>query len=108
MFIKPAFAETAAVTGEVAQGSMLTSMLPLLLILGVFYIMVIRPQNKRLQEHRKMITELKKGDRIVTGGGLIGKVKKVTEGSDEVSVELSDGVEVNVLRSTIMMLKDKK
>ncbi len=104
MFISPAFAEavTGATTTAAESPSFLVSMAPLLVIFVIFYFMVIRPQNKRIIEHRKMITELKKGDKIVTGGGLIGTVKKVTEGSDEVVIEIASGVEVTALRSTIM------
>ncbi len=105
-----AIAETMdAATDVTAMGgdNPLTSMLPLFIILAIFYFIVIRPQNKRMQEHRAMINDLQKGDKIVTGGGLIGKVKK-TVGDDELVVELADGVDVNVLRSTVMTLKDKK
>lgn len=105
MFISPAFAQTA--TQAAPEGSFLISMLPLLLIFVVFYLMVIRPQNKRLIEHRRMINELQKGDKVVTGGGLVGTVKKVVEGSDEVVIEIAEGVQVKAVRSTIMAVRDK-
>jgi preprotein translocase subunit YajC len=106
MFITPAFAETAATTATDATAmsggmSTLTSMMPILLILAVFYLMVLRPQNKRLQEHRAMVNNLEKGDKVVTGGGFIATVKK-TIGDDEVVLELAEGVQVHALRSTIM------
>ena len=109
MFITPAFAE--ATTGTAAEaavggGNMLMSMLPIFLILAVFYFLVIRPQNKRLQEHRSMVSNLQKGDRVVTGGGIVATVKK-TGGDDEVVLEVSEGVHVRVLRSTIMMMRSK-
>ncbi len=109
MFIKEALAEPLTAVADTAAGgeSILTSMLPLFIILAIFYFIVIRPQNKRMHEHRAMINDLKKGDKIVTGGGLIGKVKK-TVGDDELVVELADGFDVNVLRSTVMTLKNKK
>lgn len=105
MFISPALAQSA--TQAAPEGSFLISMLPLLLIFVVFYLMVIRPQNKRLIEHRRMINELQKGDKVVTGGGLVGTVKKVVEGSDEVVIEIAEGVQVKAVRSTIMAVRDK-
>ena len=109
MFITPAFAE--ATTGTAAEaaaggGNILLSMLPIFLILAVFYFLVIRPQNKRLQEHRSMVSNLQKGDRVVTGGGIVATVKK-TGGDDEVILEVSEGVNVRVLRSTVMMMRSK-
>ena len=67
--------------------------------------MVIRPQNKRAQEHRNMIAGLQKGDKVVTGGGLIGVVKKIVS-DDEVVLELAEGVQVHALRSAIMTKKE--
>ena len=106
MFITPAFAQTATTTAtDAAMGgggvSMLTSMLPVFLILAVFYLFVLRPQNKRLQDHRTMVNNLEKGDKVVTGGGLIATVKK-TVGDDEVVLEIAEGVQVHAVRSTIM------
>ena len=102
MFISPAFAqEAAAAAAGAAQSNPLTSMLPILLIIIVFYFMVIRPQSKRIQEHRNIISNLKKGDKVVTGGGLIAKVVKMV-GDDEIVLEIADGVEVKAMRSTIV------
>jgi len=111
MFTTPAFAETAtglAAPAEAALGSgnIFTSMLPILLVLAVFYLLVIRPQNKRLQNHRDMVNNLQKGDQVVTGGGLIATVRK-TVGDDEVVLELADGVQVHAVRSTIMTVRAK-
>jgi len=105
MFINPAFSEATTETAA-GGGSMLLSMVPILLILVVFYFMVIRPQNKRLQEHRGMVNGLQKGDKVVTGGGLIAKVRR-TVGSDEVILDLAEGVQVHAIRSTIMMMRSK-
>lgn len=108
MIISPAFAQEAATaTADAAaagEPSFLMSMLPLILILFVFYIMVIRPQNKRMVEHRTMQKSLAKGDMVVTAGGIVGKVTKMIN-DDEVAVEIANGVEVNVVRHTIMMKK---
>lgn len=106
MFISPAFAQDAtdAATSASGQPGILMSMLPLILILFVFYIMVIRPQNKRMGEHRSMLQSLAKGDKVVTAGGMIGTVTKIVN-DDEVTVEIANGVQVNVVRHTIMMKK---
>ena len=65
----------------------------------VFYFLLIRPQQKRMKEHKEMVEGLKRGDEIVTQGGLIGKIAKVAD--EEVTVELADGVKVRVVRQTI-------
>ena len=109
MFITPAFAEATTETAAkvaVGGGSFLMSIVPIFLILAVFYFLVIRPQNKRLQEHNSMVNGLQKGDKVVTGGGLIAKVRKMV-GSDEVILDLAEGVQVRAMRSTIMMMRSK-
>ena len=107
MFISPAFAQEAAdaatATAAGAPG-LFMSMLPLILILFIFYIMVIRPQNKRMTEHRAMLQALTKGDKVVTAGGIVGTVSKMIN-DDEVLVEIANGVQVSVVRHTIMMKK---
>ena len=111
MFAPPAFAQAAAdaaVSPAAATGGFITSLLPVILIFIVFYFLVIRPQNKRMQDHRAMINNLKKGDRVVTGGGLVATVKKANAGEDEITLELADGVEVVAVRATIMAVRDKK
>ncbi len=111
MFITPAWAQEAAEvatgTAEAASGSpgILVTMMPLVLIFFVFYLMVIRPQNKRIIDHRKMMQNLQKGDKIVTGGGLVATVKKVLN-DDEVLIELNHGVEVVAVRQTIMTVRE--
>jgi len=108
MFIKQAFAQTTDAVSIMSQGgdmgSMFHSMLPLFLILAVFYMFIIRPQNKRVAEHKLMISNLKKGDKVVTSGGIIGKVKKVVNDA-ELVVEVSEGVDINIMRSSIVSLK---
>ncbi len=107
MFISPAFAQEAtdAATATAAGApGLFMSMLPLILILFIFYIMVIRPQNKRMTEHRAMLQALTKGDKVVTAGGIVGTVSKMIN-DDEVLVEIANGVQVSVVRHTIMMKK---
>lgn len=106
-FVSPAFAQTAteaatAAADPAAAPSMLVTMAPLVLVFFVFYVLVIRPQNKRMMEHRKTINELQKGDRVVTGGGIIATVKKVV-GDNEILLDIGNGTEVLALRQTIMM-----
>ena len=103
MFISPAFAQDATDAAAAAPNPLM-SMLPILLIVIVFYFMVIRPQSKRIQEHRNLIQNLQKGDKVVTGGGFIATVVKLS-GDDEIILKLADGVEVTAVRSTIMAKK---
>jgi preprotein translocase subunit YajC len=84
----------------------LVQFLPLVLIFIVFYFLLIRPQQKKQKEHRTMLEALRRGDRIVTGGGFLGTVSKVTS-PEEVEVDLAPNVRVRVLRSTITQVLAK-
>lgn len=75
--------------------------IPLLAIFAIFYFLIIRPQQKRMKEHQSFVTALKKGDRVVTGGGIIGTVVSAPEGATEITVDLNDSTRVTVLRSTV-------
>jgi preprotein translocase subunit YajC len=97
MFISPAYAQDAA-GGTMA---LVTQLAPLLLIFGVFYFLLIRPQQKKAKEHRALLSSLKRGDRVLTAGGIIAKVTTVRDGVDEVEVEIAPNVRVSVLRATI-------
>lgn len=79
---------------------------PLILIFAIMYFLLIRPQQKKLKEHQKMVEGLRRGDQVVTQGGLIGKVTKVKD-DNEVEVELSEGVKVRVVQSTIANVINK-
>jgi preprotein translocase subunit YajC len=96
MLISPAYAQDAA--GGLA---MVTQIAPLLLIFGVFYFLLIRPQQKKQKEHRALLANLKRGDRVLTSGGIIAQITKVKDGVDEVEVEIAPNVRVSVLRATI-------
>ncbi|KNX43077.1 MAG: preprotein translocase subunit YajC [Roseovarius sp.] len=80
--------------------------IPLILIFVIMYFLLIRPQQKKLKEHKAMVDALRRGDQIVTQGGLIGKVAKVKD-DNEIEVELSEGVKVRVVRSTIAQVLSK-
>lgn len=97
MFISPAYAQTA--TGPGGGPSAFIQFVPLVLIFVIFYVMMIRPQQRRLREHRAMIDAVKKGDTVVTGGGLIGKVTRVQD--HEVEVEVAANTRVRVVKSTL-------
>lgn len=97
-----AFAQDAAETSAAAGGSPYASLMPLVLIFVVFYFLLIKPQQKRMKEHQAVLGALKKGDEVVTGGGLIGRITKVDD--TRVTVEISKGVEVVALKSTISAL----
>ncbi|TMV82864.1 preprotein translocase subunit YajC [Thioclava sp. BHET1] len=97
MFATPAFAQTA---GGGDAFSAISSFIPLILIFGIMYFLLIRPQQKKLKDHKSMVSALRRGDQIVTQGGIIGKVSKVKE-DGEVEVEIAEGVKVRVVKSTI-------
>ena len=96
MLISPAYAQDmTAMLGSATQ------FLPLVLIFGVFYFLLIRPQQQRQKEMKVMLAAVKRGDRVVTGGGILATVQRVREGSNEVEVELGPNMRVTVLRETI-------
>ena len=99
MLISPAYAQGTGLTGLMDQ-SALVQFLPLVLIFVVFYFLLIRPQQQKQKEHRAMIGALRRGDKIVTGGGVLATVSKVVS-PEEVEVDIASGVRVRVLRSTI-------
>ena len=101
MLISPAYAQAA---GGDAGG--LISFLPLVLIFAVFYFLLIRPQQKKLKEHQAMVEALRRGDQVVTQGGLVGKVTKVRE-DGEVELEIATGVNVRVIKHTIQQVRSK-
>ena len=88
------------------SGSGFAQFIPLILIFVIFYFFLIRPQQKRIKEHKSMVASLKRGDDVVTSGGIIGKVEKVYD-DDKVDLSISDNVTVKVVRSTIQNLQNK-
>ena len=80
--------------------------LPLILIFGIMYMLLIRPQQKKMKEHKAMVEALRRGDQVITQGGLIGKVAKVKE-DGEIEVEIADGVKVRVVKGTIAQVLNK-
>ncbi len=99
--ITPAFAQTTGAGG----GDILGLFFPLILVFGIFYLLVFRPQQKRMKEHQAMIEGVKRGDTVVTTGGIIGKVVRVAEG--ELRVEVADGVQVRLVKGSISEVRGK-
>jgi preprotein translocase subunit YajC len=95
MFISPAYAQ-----GLGANGDALLQFLPIVLIIVVMYFLLMRPQQQKAKQLREMLAALRRGDRVVTGGGLIGTIAKVVN-DEEVAVDIAEGVRVRVVRSTI-------
>ena len=96
MLISTAYAQG---TGMFDQNALI-QFLPLILIFVVFYFLLIRPQQRKAKDHKTMLDALRRGDRIVTGGGIIGTVARV-DSPEEITVDIADGVRVRVLRSTV-------
>lgn len=101
MFISTAYASAGAMADAPSTGeAFMMNMLLILVLVALFYVLMIMPQQKRFKEHRAMLDSLKKGDRVLTAGGLIGKVDKIKD-DNEVVVDLGNGIKVSALRSTI-------
>jgi preprotein translocase subunit YajC len=87
-------------------GDFIGMILPLVLIMGVFYFLLIRPQQKKAKDHQAMLSKVAKGDTVVTHGGLIGKVTKIVD-DNEIQVEVGENVKVRVLRGGIFEVRAK-
>lgn len=101
MFATPAFAQAAG-----GGAAAFTSFVPLILIFAIMYFLLIRPQQKKLKEHKAMVEALRRGDQVLTQGGIIGKVSKVKD-DGEIEVEIAEGVKVRMLRHTIAQVLSK-
>jgi len=101
MLVTPAYAQAAG-----GAGGALASFIPLILIFAIMYFLLIRPQQKKLKDHQKMVEGLRRGDQVITQGGLIGKVTKVKE-DNEVEVELAPNVKVRVVKNTVAQVVSK-
>ena len=103
MFVTPAFAQAAAPGGA---GAAFAQFMPLILIFGIMYFLLIRPQQKKAKQMRAMVEALRRGDQVLTQGGIIGKVVKVND-DGILEVEIADGVKVRVLKHTITQVMNK-
>ena len=100
MLISTAYAQGTDITGIFDNQGAMIQFLPLVLIFVVFYFLLIRPQQRKAKDHKTMLDALRRGDRVVTGGGIIGTVSRV-DNPEEMTVDIAEGVRVRVLRSTI-------
>ena len=103
MFTSPAYAQAA---GGMPGGDLISMILPLVMIMAVFWILLIRPQQRKLKEHQDVISKISRGDTVVTNGGLIGRVAKVVD-DKELLVEVGENVKVRVLRQGVSDVRAK-
>jgi preprotein translocase subunit YajC len=105
MLISPAFAQgVPGIPGD--AGGMLTSLLPFVLIFVIMYFLILRPQQKRVKQHQELVKNVRRGDTVVTSGGLVGKVTKVVD-DDQIEVEIADGVRVRQMRAMVSDVRAK-
>ena len=104
MFMTSAYAQAGAPPAMDPFGSLL---IPMLLMLGIFYFFMIRPQSQRAKEQRDRMNAVRRGDSVVTSGGMVGRVTKVSDTSDEIEVELADNLKVRIIKSTLMDVRSK-
>ena len=104
MLFTPAFAQAAGAAGD--TNSMLMSLLPFALIFVIMYFLILKPQQKKLKDHQELVKNIRRGDTIVTNGGLVGKVTKVVD-DDQVEMEISDGVKIRQMRQMISGVRTK-
>lgn len=103
MFITPAFAQAA---GAADTNSMLMSLLPFALIFVIMYFLILKPQQKKLKDHQELVKNIRRGDTVVTNGGLVSKVTKVVD-DDQIEVEIADGVRIRQMRGMISGVRTK-
>jgi preprotein translocase subunit YajC len=102
MFVTPAFAQTNPFAGD----GMLVQLLPFVAIFVIIYFLMLRPQQKRVKEHAELVKNLRRGDTVITSGGLVGKVTKVVD-DEQIEVEIADGVRVRQVRSMVTGVRAK-
>ena len=102
MLITPAYAQAGGAGG----GDLLFSLLPFVLIFVVLYFLILRPQQRRVKQHQEMISSLRRGDTVVTSGGLIGRISKIID-EREIQIEIAEGVRVRIARPMIAEVRAK-
>ncbi len=106
MFISPAYAQGSLLGGAGGEGGMLMSLLPFVLIFVIMYFLILRPQQKRVKAHAEMVKNVRRGDTVVTNGGLVGKVTKVVD-DDQIEIEVADDVRIRQMRQMISDVRAK-
>ena len=101
MFVTPAFAQTGPLGGDTFG-----MLIPFVLIIVMMYFLILRPQQKRAKEHQELVKNLRRGDTVITSGGLVGKVTKVVD-DEQIEVEIADGVRVRQVRSMVSGVRAK-
>jgi preprotein translocase subunit YajC len=101
MLITPAYAQ-----GFGGGNDMIMSLLPFVLIFVIMYFLILRPQQRRVKQHQEMVKNLRRGDTVITSGGIVGKVTKVVD-NDQVEIEISDGVRVRQMRGMVSEVRAK-
>ena len=104
MLITPAYAQGSLFGG--GSTDMITSLLPFILIFVIMYFLILRPQQKRVKQHAEMVKNVRKGDTVITSGGLVGRVVKVVD-DDQVEIEIADGVRVRQMRQMVTDVRAK-
>ena len=104
MWITPAYAQGMSPFG--GDGGMVMSLLPFVLIFVIMYFLILRPQQKRAKQHQEMVKNVRRGDTVVTNGGLIGKVTKVID-DDQIEIEIADDVRIRQLRAMLTDVRAK-
>ena len=107
MFITPAFAQGSLFGGGAGgDGGMLMSLLPFALIFIIMYFLILRPQQKRVKQHQEMVKNVRRGDTVITNGGLIGTVTKVID-DDQIEIEIADDVRIRQMRQMVSDVRAK-
>src|SRR5450755_4932343 len=107
MFISTAFAQGSLFGGAAGDsGNMMMSLLPFALIFVIMYFLILRPQQKRVKQHAEMVKNVRRGDTVVTNGGLVGKVAKVID-EDHIEIDIADGVRIRHVRAMISDVRAK-
>jgi preprotein translocase subunit YajC len=104
MWITPAFAQGTSLFG--GDGGMLTTLLPFVLIFVIMYFLILRPQQRRVKQHQEMVKNVRRGDTVVTNGGLVGKVTKVID-DDQIEIEIADDVRIRQMRAMLAEVRAK-
>jgi preprotein translocase subunit YajC len=105
MLITPAYAQFGSF-GLGGANSMIVQFMPLILIIVIMYFLILRPQQRKVKQHQDMVKALRRGDTVVTNGGLVGKVTKVVD-DNHIEIEISDGVRVRHLRASVSEVRAK-
>ena len=106
MFVTPAFAQDAAAPAAGGFADVLIQLMPIALLVVIFWLLIFRPQQKRLKAQQAMLGGIRRGDTVVTTGGIVGKVSKAVDGED-LEIEISQGVKVKVVRSMVADVRSK-